>query len=136
MNANITLTISKQKLDKIILDREILLPERLKKLREKHNMTMEKIAALISVKRQTYNGYEAAPDKTYHRSPSYDVLIRLAALYGVSTDYLIGLTDNPAPRSAALDVMEVLENNRTVDKNTRQYISAMLRQILAQQKAV
>ena len=128
----IQLTFANQVLNQANLDKEIKVPERLRKLRLKHGFSMDKVAQLIGVKRQTYCGYEAAPDKKYHRSPSYDNLMKLADLYNVSTDYLIGLTDNPAPRVAVLDVMEVLEKDRSIDKNTRQFIASMLKQVIDQ----
>lgn len=125
----VQLTFSREVLNQLSFDKEIKLHERLRALREKNNFTMEDVANRIQIKRQTYNGYEAPPDKTYHRSPSYDNLIRLAELYNVSTDYLIGLTDNPAPRVAVLDVMEVIEKS-SMDKDTITYISAKLRKIM------
>src|SRR3954470_17622125 len=103
MTANIQLTISPAVLNQIDFEKEIKLHERLRSLREDKEYTMEEVAERINVKRQTYNGYEAAPEKSYHRSPSFEVLVRLASLYHVSTDYLIGVTDNPAPRVAVLD---------------------------------
>lgn len=135
MSNDIQLTFASAIHNQISFDKEIKVHERLRKLREQHNLSMDKVAQLIGVKRQTYNGYEASPEKKYHRSPSYDNLIKLADLFSVSTDYLIGLTDNPAPRVAVLDVMEVLEKDRSMDKNTRHYIAAMLRQIMDQHTA-
>jgi transcriptional regulator with XRE-family HTH domain len=130
MTANIQLTISPAVLNQIDFEKEIKLHERLRSLREDKEYTMEEVAERINVKRQTYNGYEAAPEKSYHRSPSFEVLVRLASLYHVSTDYLIGVTDNPAPRVAVLDVMDILKKDQSMDKHTRTYISTMLQQII------
>jgi transcriptional regulator with XRE-family HTH domain len=130
MTANIQLTISPAVLNQIDFEKEIKLHERLRSLREDKEYTMEEVAERINVKRQTYNGYEAAPEKSYHRSPSFEVLVRLASLYHVSTDYLIGVTDNPAPRVAVLDVMDILKKDQSMDKHTRTYISNMLQQII------
>lgn len=130
MTNHVQLTISPAIFDQTNLINEIKLHERLRTLREERSFTMEKVADLINVKRQTYNGYEAAPEKSYHRSPSFEVLVRIASLYHVSTDYLIGVTDNPAPRVAVLDVMDVLRKDQSMDKHTRTYISNMLQQII------
>jgi transcriptional regulator with XRE-family HTH domain len=129
MKNNIQLTFSREVSNQIIFDKEIKIPERLRALREKNKFTMEDVAQRINVKRQTYTGYEAPPDKKYFRNPSFENLVKLADLYNVSTDYLIGLTDNPAPRIAVLDVMEVIEKS-DMDKETIQYMSAKLRKLI------
>jgi transcriptional regulator with XRE-family HTH domain len=110
---------------------DVLLPIRLRKLRESKNWTMDDVSKKIDVKRQTYNGYEAPREKSYHRSPSFEVLLRLSDLYNVSTDYLIGVTDNPAPHDSAVDVFSALESYDQMDEYTRQYIQAMLKKIVS-----
>jgi transcriptional regulator with XRE-family HTH domain len=124
------LTISPAVLNQIDFDKEIKLHERLRSLREEKDYTMEEVAERINVKRQTYNGYEAPPEKSYHRSPSFEVLVRLASLYNVSTDYLIGVTDNPAPRVAALDVMDILKKDKSMDKPTKSFVEAKILQLI------
>lgn len=57
----------------------------LKHLRESKDMTQQDLARYLSVSRTTITGYE-----TRSREPDYDKLIRLAAYFGVSVDYLIG----------------------------------------------
>ncbi len=47
------------------------------------------MARLVGVSKGAISAYE-----TDIRQPSYDVLIRLANLYRVSTDYLLGRTDD------------------------------------------
>lgn len=63
---------------------------RLKDLREDHDMTQEKVAAYLSMKQSQYSRYERGL-----RDIPTDILIRLAALYNTSTDYILGLTTNP-----------------------------------------
>lgn len=131
MKKDVQLTFSREALNQISFsDREIMIPKRLRELREKNNYTMDKVANDIEIKRQTYNGYEAPKEKTYHRSPSFEKLMKLAEYYNVSTDYLIGLTDNPAPRVAVLDVEEVIEKS-DLNKQTKAFISASLREVKA-----
>ena len=55
-------------------------------------MTQADIAEYLGIARTQYLRYE----KGYQAIP-VDLLIRLAALYKTSTDYLLGLTDNPKP---------------------------------------
>ena len=62
--------------------------ERIRALREDHDLTQTTIASLLKVGQRTYCDYELG--KT--RIP-VDSLILLATLYNVSMDYICGLTD-------------------------------------------
>lgn len=59
---------------------------RLKELRLKNNYTQQQVAERLGVSKAVISSYEVAS-----RYPSYDILIKLATLYGVSTDYLFGI---------------------------------------------
>ncbi|MCD8340846.1 MAG: helix-turn-helix domain-containing protein [Clostridiales bacterium] len=61
------------------------LGSRLKKLREDKHLKQEQVAGLVDVTRSAICYYEKDV-----RQPPYDVLVRLAVLYRVSTDYLLG----------------------------------------------
>lgn len=65
---------------------------RLKALREARGVTQRELSALLRCDQSLYSKYERG-----ERSLPLDVLLRLAALYGTSLDYLAGLTDEPAP---------------------------------------
>lgn len=65
---------------------------RLRDMREDHDLTQAQVAAFLGMKQPQYYRYE-----TGLRDVPTDVLIRLARLYGTSTDYLLGLTQNPEP---------------------------------------
>lgn len=67
----------------------IELSTRLRQLRLDKRLRQEQVALLIGVSKGAISAYE-----TDIRQPSYDVLIRLANLYRVSTDYLLGRTDD------------------------------------------
>ncbi len=62
------------------------LGERLIDLRKKRRMTQQQVADKIWVSKATISAYELS-----NRDPSYEVLIKLSKLFGVSTDYLLGL---------------------------------------------
>ena len=64
----------------------------LKELREKEKITQSELAKELGISQNTYSQYE-----TGARQPSLDMLIKLAEFYFVSTDYILGLTDNPEP---------------------------------------
>ena len=63
------------------------LPEKLKMLRQKHNLTQRQVSARIGVSPAIISGYE-----TGERTPSTEVLLALSYLYNCSTDYLLGRT--------------------------------------------
>lgn len=62
----------------------VCLSVRLKELRINRNLTQAQVAQYVGVTRAVISAYE-----TDIRQPSYDILIRLALLYGVTTDYLL-----------------------------------------------
>lgn len=59
----------------------------LKVCRENKNMTAKEVSEKIGVSKQAIYNMEAGTS-----NPSVDTLIKLAELYSVSTDYLLGLT--------------------------------------------
>ncbi|MEW6572507.1 MAG: helix-turn-helix transcriptional regulator [Bacillota bacterium] len=67
------------------------LSDRLKTLRKSKGWTQEELAARTGVTRDTIAGYES---KVKRRQPNPDMLIRFAKTFGVTVDYLLGLTDN------------------------------------------
>lgn len=58
----------------------------LKTLRLKENMTQAQLARKLGLTRSVISACE-----TGLRLPSYDILIHIAKIYNVSTDYLLGL---------------------------------------------
>lgn len=67
-----------------------VLAERLHMLRVASGMKQEDIANYLGISRSSYTYYELSRSK-----PDYDSLIRLASLFRVSVDYLIGKTNFP-----------------------------------------
>ncbi|MCI9610132.1 MAG: helix-turn-helix transcriptional regulator [Oscillibacter sp.] len=62
--------------------------ERLKALRKGKNMRQADAAKLLGIGVRTYQYYESDE----HR-PDYEMLIKLADFFGVSTDYLLGRSE-------------------------------------------
>lgn len=67
---------------------------RLRELREKTGMDRQAFADSIGQYKATYSAWENG------NLPGSDAFPRLAKALGVSTDYLYGLTDDPAPKAA------------------------------------
>lgn len=64
--------------------------KRLRDLREDHDLTQTEVAKILSCSQRVYSNYERGDIDI----PTY-VLIELSDFYGVSVDYLLGLTENP-----------------------------------------
>lgn len=79
--------------------------ERLKMLRIKKKMLQKEVAAAIGAKRGTVAAWESEAG----RLPEVNYIIKLANLFNVSVDYLLGKTDNPIPERAAQEVNLDLE---------------------------
>lgn len=63
--------------------------ENLKKSRLNSGMKVDEIASSLGVSQQTYYNYESG-----NREPSIENIVVLAKLFGVSADYLFGMTDD------------------------------------------
>lgn len=59
---------------------------RLKELRKKKKLTQQQVARRLNLTKASISGYE---NNTI--TPPNDMLVKLALMYGVSTDYLLGL---------------------------------------------
>lgn len=75
-----------------------ILGSRLNKARSDKGLTQESVAKLLGITAQALSNYERGA-----RDPDTDLLARLAELYSVSADYLLGRTDikNPPETIAA-----------------------------------
>lgn len=86
--------------------------ERLKQLRQQFGWTQDDLANKMGVSRSTIAGYEA---KSKLREPDFETVQKLANLFDVSVDYLLGRTDSrETPQhdkinTSADEVTELLE---------------------------
>ena len=63
---------------------------RLRDLREDRDLKQRELAAYLNCSQQVYSNYELG-----QRDIPTEVLIKLSALYNVSVDYILGITNNP-----------------------------------------
>ena len=63
---------------------------RLKDLREDNDLKQKEIAAFLGIHQRVYSNYE-----TGKREIPVHLLLKLAEYYHTSTDYILGLTDDP-----------------------------------------
>lgn len=89
-----------------------MFPERLKKLRTSiPGLTQSHLAEQLDVSQQAVGLWERGKNM-----PSHDLINRLAKYFDVTTDYLLGLTDNPQQAPAAADRRGVyLTDPREID---------------------
>jgi len=66
--------------------------DRLKRIREESNLTQDDLAEMIGVGVLQINRYEN--EKT---EPNGDMIANIAKALHISSDYLLGLTDDPTP---------------------------------------
>ena len=69
------------------------LPERLKKIREDRGLNKAEAANLLGLSKMGYLRYESAD-----RTPSYQTIVFMAQKLETSPDYLIGKTEDSAPK--------------------------------------
>ena len=63
---------------------------RIRDLREDRDLTQKYLSSVLNCSQQVYSNYELG-----QRDIPTDILIRLSNFYGVSVDYILGITDNP-----------------------------------------
>ncbi len=84
------------------------LSERLTELRNQKGLSKRELSLRFGLEQSTYGKYELG-----QRQPSLDVLQQLADFFEVSTDYLLGLTDNPSQKNE--DTKKSLTNSEAFE---------------------
>lgn len=75
---------------------------RLKTLRLSNNMTQSQLASKLGLTKSVISAYE-----TGVRLPSYDILIHIASIYNVTTDFLLGVEKKHSVDFSGLSTEEV-----------------------------
>ena len=99
--------------------------QRIRRLREEKDYSQEQVAAVLNVNRKAVSHYE-----NDLREPSFETLVKLAQLYRVRTDYLLGvdnsliitasgLTDEEYSLISVL-VADLAEKNAMIGKASKQ----------------
>ena len=63
-------------------------PSRLRKLRKENNYTLKELANKFNSSKMAFSNYE-----NDNRRPNMELIIKLADFFNVTTDYLLGKTD-------------------------------------------
>ena len=64
--------------------------KRIRDLREDRDLTQKQMAKALNCSQQVYSNYELG-----QRDIPTDILIKLSRFYGVSVDFILGISDNP-----------------------------------------
>ena len=62
--------------------------KRIRELREDNDLTQKEMASRLNCSQQVYSNYELG-----QRDIPTDILIKRALIHGVTTDYILGLSD-------------------------------------------
>lgn len=91
--------------------------DRLKKAREASNLTVKQAAAALRLPYTTYNNYEKNT-----REPSGGLICKMAEFFGVSTDYLLGMSNELSKKNES-DIMDKWEK---LDKHGKKIVGFIL----------
>ncbi len=99
----------------------IILGDRLAELRKDKGWKQEQLAKELSISVHTVMSYEQGKS-----NPDDDMKIKIAQLFNISTDYLLGLTDMEIPLNST-DVIKLPKNFPTeAIPEVEEYISLMI----------
>lgn len=77
--------------------------EKIKSLRQQNHLTQAALAQKLSVTKSVVSAYE-----NDLRRPSYEVLVQLARIFNVTTDYLLGIE-----HKSSIDLSGLTETEKT-----------------------
>lgn len=110
------------------------LGERLRELREQRRLTGRAAATYLEI-----SGAHVSDIESGKSLPSLDLLTRLAGFYRTTSDYLLGLSDDPSPVAeqifAGLDPATVAALQQLIDE-LRQLTPAQCMRVLAATKTI
>ena len=99
----------------------------LKQLRTSKKMLQKDVAALLGIDRTTYVKYESGASE-----PNYETLLKLAEIFGVSTDYILGRDEKkPAPISESELDAELIERLCNLTPEEKAKVDAFVQGLLA-----
>ncbi len=83
----------------------LTISERLKDLRTERGLTLEEVAQQTKLSKSALSQYESK-----EKDISHTAIAALACFYGVSGDYLLGLTDNRKHPNAELNTLHLSDD--------------------------
>lgn len=89
-----------------------MLPSRLKALRLSHQMTQKELSQRLNVTPKVVSFYELG-----QRRPPQETLVKIASIFNVSVDYLLGVTNHESPSE--------VKSSDTVSAPTADFINSL-----------
>lgn len=99
-------------------------PKRIRQLRIQHKLTQEELGKKVNVTKVSISGYENG-----NRTPDMETLQKIADVFSVNIDYLLGRTDNPKPYTAN-QIKESPETYYTITEKDERDIAKKLDALL------
>lgn len=94
--------------------------KRLIEEREKHQYSQKFVAISVGVAPSIVSRWESGK-----KNPSRENLVKLAELYGVAVDYLLGRSDDETPvtnTNLTADELKLIQDYRSLNKQGQEYI--------------
>ena len=92
----------------------LTLGERLKDLRVEKHLTLEELSAETGFSSSALGKYEITP-----RNISHEVIMKLAEYYGVSCDYILGISENKKPLNVEVSELHLNDEMLTMLKEEK-----------------
>jgi transcriptional regulator with XRE-family HTH domain len=107
--------------------------ERLRELRLRRKISQEEVARHIGITRSAYSHYEIN-----NRQPVYETLIKLAAYFDVSLDYMIGGAQSKAKSDLPVtsDTREILSLLQHMSQEQRKKSINLINDLISQEHRV
>ncbi len=86
--------------------------ERLKKLRNEYDLTLEEVSKKVGVHLSTIGSYENGT-----RTPDINMLQKLSNLFDVSTDYLLGKSNERADNYAVASYLGIKDSMKDMSED-------------------
>ncbi len=108
----------------------LFMPERLRKVREDRGLNKAEAARLLGLSKMGYLRYESAD-----RTPSYQMIVFMAQKLSTSPTYLIGMTEDPAPKEYVIsksddpELFELITNIIEMKSPARKRLLAYCRKL-------
>ena len=94
----------------------------LKKLRKEKGITQEELGKILGVTTSMVGMYE-----TNARKPSYEVLLKMADYFGVSTDYLLGKSSDQKEGEMETEMQLIQKAHKKMDAKKRKKMMDILK---------
>lgn len=99
-----------------------MLGDILKKLRKEKGITQEELGKILGVTTSMVGMYE-----TNARKPSYEVLLKMADYFGVSTDYLLGKSSDQKESEMETEIQLIQRAHKKMDAKQRKKMMDILK---------